>query len=136
MPTAVVDTSVLVRYLTGDDSAKAELVRVLLRDSADRALLVPDVVIAELAFVLLRVYRWPARRVAGAIRAVVNHRAIDVPGSEVWLDVAGDVEEGQGLVDAYIVRTAERALISTVLTFDEGMRGLNSVRAKKLNGNL
>ena len=38
---------------------------------------------AELAFVLLRVYRWPIADVADAIRAVVSDPAIVVPDAEL-----------------------------------------------------
>jgi predicted nucleic acid-binding protein len=127
VPAAVLDTSIIVRFLTGDDAAKAASVRAYLRDAEEASLLMPDVAVAELAFVLLRVSRWPADRVAAAIRAVVTHRAIEVPGRELWLDVADDVERGRGPVDAYLMRTAERAGITTVLTFDESMRPLAHV---------
>jgi predicted nucleic acid-binding protein len=101
---------------------------VRLLDADDNSLLLPDVALAETAFVLLRVYRWPVTSVADAIRAVVNHRAIDVPGREIWLDVADDLERGSGPVDAYLLRTAERPGIGEILTFDEEMRSLPNVR--------
>jgi predicted nucleic acid-binding protein len=128
MLTSVLDTSVLVRYLTNDDSTKAASVHALLQAASDASLLVPNVAVAELAFVLLRVYRWPAMKVADALRAVVNHRAIDVPGQEIWLHVADDIERGGGVIDAYLVRTAEHAGIEQVLTFDDGMKPLPIVR--------
>lgn len=127
MPVSVLDTSVLVRYLTNDDPAKAAAVRTRLQTASDMTLFMPNVAVAELAFVLLRVYRWPVPKVADALRAVVNHRAIDVPDAEIWLDVADDLEDGRGLIDAYLVRTAESNGIETVLTFDEGMKPLPTV---------
>jgi predicted nucleic acid-binding protein len=128
VPAAVLDTSILVRYLTGDDPAKAASAGAYLESAADRSLLLPDVAVAELAFVLLRVYRRPIDTVADAIRAVVNHRAIEVPGREVWLDVADDLERGRGPVDAYLVRTAESMGIPELVTFDEGIRGMEGVK--------
>lgn len=88
----------------------------------------PDVAVAELAFVLLRVYRWPVEKVADALRAIVNHRAIEVPGKELWLDVAADIEAGRGVIDAHLLPTAERVEIEDVMTFDENMRPLPTVR--------
>lgn len=127
VPSAVLDTSVLARYLTGDDPDKAAAVRRYLADADAGSLLLPDVAVAELAFVLLRVYRWRVERVADAIRAVVNHRAITVPGREIWLDVADDLERGRGPIDSYLLRTAERAAIPTFLTYDTGIRQLADV---------
>jgi predicted nucleic acid-binding protein len=127
MLTSVLDTSVLVRYLTNDDEAKAVSVRTLLQTSSDASLLFPNVAVAELTLVLLRVYRWPVPSVADALRAVVTHRSIAVPDQEVWLDVADDLEHGRGIVDAYLVRTAERMGVGKLLTFDEGIQSLPSV---------
>lgn len=128
MPRAVLDTSVLVRYLTNDDPVKATAAVAVLQRAVDGAFVMPEVAVAELAFVLLRVYRWPVEKVADALRAVVNHRAIEVPGKELWLDVAADIEGGRGVIDAYLLRTAERAEIEDVMTVDESMRPLPTVR--------
>lgn len=128
MPTAVLDTSVLVRYLTNDDSVKAAAAQAYLQSSDNDSLLFPDVAVAELAFVLLRVYRWPVAGVADAVRAVVNDRTIVVPSGALWLQVADDLEHGYGPVDAFLLRTAEQAGIGAVITFDEGMKALSTVR--------
>lgn len=128
MPTAVLDTSVLVRYLTNDDPVKAGAAAAYLRRQPVGSLLMPDVAVAELAFVLLRVYRWNPSQVAAALRAVVSHHAIIVPGRELWLDVADDLENGRGPVDAYLLRTAERQGMSVVITFDERMKPLPTVQ--------
>ncbi len=128
MPRAVLDTSVLVRYLTNDDPVKATAASAVLHGAVDAAFVMPDVAVAEFAFVLLRVYRWPVEKVADALRADVNHRAIEVPGKELWLDVAADIEAGRGVIDAHLLRTAERVEIEDVMTFDENMRPLPTVR--------
>ncbi|MGH2444263.1 MAG: PIN domain-containing protein [Chloroflexota bacterium] len=124
---AVLDTSVVVRYLIGDDPASADAARTYLTRARVRSLLMPDVAVAELAFVLLRVYRWPASSAADAVRAVVNHRAIEVPGRDLWLEVAGDLERGYGPVDAYLLRTAERDALPGLITLDEGIHPLATV---------
>jgi predicted nucleic acid-binding protein len=131
MTTAVLDTSVLARYLTGDDATKAAAVRTLLAGAEDGSLLFPDVALAELGFVLLRVYRWPARSVAAALRGVAMHPAIEVPHADLWLDVADDLESGRGLVDAYLLRTARAAGASTLLTFDTELKPIAGVRCRQ-----
>jgi predicted nucleic acid-binding protein len=128
MAVAVLDTSVLIRYLTNDDPVKAAAAGSYLQSAAKDSLLLPDVAVAELSFVLLRVYRWPAGRVADVIRGVVNDRAIVVPDGSQWLQVADDLEHGYGPVDAYLLRLAERQGMSAVITFDEHMKGLPAVR--------
>ncbi len=131
MTTAVLDTSVLVRYLTRDDPAKADAARDFVAAARADALLFPGVAVAELGFVLLRVYRWPAPRVADAIRAVVSHPAIAVPDAEVWLDVADDLGGGRGLIDAYLMRTALQAGAPVVVTFDAEIKPLAGVTCRE-----
>lgn len=129
--TAVLDTSVLVRYLTRDDAAKADAAGAYVASAPAEALLFPDVAVAELGFVLLRVYRWPVARVADAVRAVVSDPAISVPGAELWLDVADDIEAGHGLVDAYLMRSALQAGAPVVITFDAEIRALAGVSCRE-----
>ncbi len=124
---AVLDTSVIVRYLTQDDPAKAAAAGSFIAAQPGGALFFPGVAMAELGFVLLRVYRWPIEQVARALRAVVSHPAIDVPDAGTWLDVADDLEHGHGLVDAYLMRVALAAAGGTLLTFDASIRALPGV---------
>lgn len=128
MPDAVLDTSVLVRYLTRDDAAKAAAAESYLQSAKKDALLFPDVAMVELAFILLRMYRWPATGVAEAIRAVVNDQTIVVPGNQLWLQAADDLENGYGPVDAYLLRAAKQGGMGAVITFDERMKALSTVR--------
>jgi predicted nucleic-acid-binding protein len=127
MADAVLDTSVLVRYLTEDDLQKTQAVGNMLRSAGDDSFLLPDVALAELAFVLSRVYRWQRVDTARAIRAVVNHRAIVVVARDTWLDVADDVDQGRGIVDSYLLRTAQREGIPQVTTFDEKIEPVHGV---------
>jgi predicted nucleic acid-binding protein len=128
---AVLDTSVLVRYLTRDDPGKADAARALIAGAGDASLLFPGVALAELAFVLLRVYRWPSDAVANAIRAVVSHLAIEVPETSTWLDVADDVQNGRGIVDAYLMRTAAATGVSEIITFDTEMKPIAGVTCRE-----
>lgn len=130
-PAAVLDTSVIVRYLTQDDPVKAAAARSFVAGQADGALLFPGVAMAELGFVLLRVYRWGVEHVARALRAVVSHPAIEVPEAGIWLDVADDLERGHGLVDAYLMRVALQAAGGTLITIDASMRPLPGVACRE-----
>jgi predicted nucleic-acid-binding protein len=128
---AILDTSVLARYLTNDDPAKAAAARSFIAAQPDDGLLLPSVAVAELGFVLLRVYRWPVEHVARAIRAVMTHPAIEVPEGALWLDVAADLEAGHGLIDAYLMLRALAAGSGTLVTFDAGIRALPGVTCRE-----
>lgn len=60
--TAFIDTNVLVRHLTGDPPAQAAKATAYLR-LADE-LLLPDLILAEVAYVLESFYEAPRRQVA------------------------------------------------------------------------
>lgn len=128
---SVLDTSALARYLTNDEPGKAAQVRALLAAQTANDLIFPSVAVAELAFVLLRVYRWPVTEVAMAIRAVVTHPAIAVSEGPMWLDVADDLDAGHGLVDAYLMRLALSTDSKTVLTFDAGIKPLPGITCRE-----
>lgn len=128
---AVLDTSLLARYLTNDDPGKAAQVRALLAAHTANDLIFPSVAVAELGFVLLRVYRWPVPDVAMAIRAVVTHPAIAVAEAPLWLDVADDLDAGHGLVDAYLMRLAPSTDSKTVMTFDAGIKPLPGITCRE-----
>jgi predicted nucleic acid-binding protein len=127
----VLDTSVLVRYLTRDDPAKADAARAFISGASDASLFFPSVALAEMGFVLLRVYRWPVAAVAGAVRAVVSHPAIEVPDLTAWLDVADDLESGRGLVDAYLMRLALERGTPTLVTFDDAIKAVAGVTCRQ-----
>jgi len=128
---AVLDTSVLVRYFTGDDAVKTAAVDRLLGEAPPGSLLLPDVAMAELGFVLLRVYGYSPESVASALRAVAMHPAIDVQAPAIWLDVADDLEAGRGLVDAYLMRSASAVGAPTLLTFDKKLKPPAGVRCRE-----
>lgn len=130
MTRAVLDTSVLVRHFTGDDPRKAAAAKKLLEEAPDNSLIFPDVALAELGFVLLRIYRMSRAFVAGVLRSVVTHPAIDIQPI-VWLAVADDLEAGHGLVDAYLMRTAAAVGVPTLLTFDTKAKPARGVQCRE-----
>ena len=77
--TAFVDTNVLIRHLTGDPPEQARRATRYLERAAQ--LLLPDLILAEVAYVLESYYRVPRRQVAETLRAVLAFRAVRVVDS-------------------------------------------------------
>ena len=71
----LLDTSMLVRYLTGDPPDLAEVSAQVI--DGDRALLVTDVVIVETAYVLQSVYEVPRTAVVDGLIAVLRKANLD-----------------------------------------------------------
>ncbi len=66
----LLDTSMLVRYLTGDPPHLAEISAQVI--DGDRALLVTDVVIVETAYVLQSVYQVPRTAIVDSLMALLR----------------------------------------------------------------
>jgi predicted nucleic acid-binding protein len=125
--TAFVDTNVLVRHLTGDPPAQAaRAARYLQR--AD-TLLLPDLILAEVAYVLESFYETPRRQVAETLRAVLAFPAVRVVDGDL-LQRAVEVYEVHRLdfADAYLVASAERSGVGLVASFDRAIDRVETVR--------
>lgn len=123
---AILDTSVFIRHLTGDPPAQAA--RATRRLAEADGLVLPDVVIAECAHVLRRVYGVERPRVAALLR-----QAVMLPGI-VTVD-RGLLERALfryermavSFPDAYIGALAARSGIRRVLSFDRNFDGFPGV---------
>jgi predicted nucleic acid-binding protein len=125
--TAFVDTNVLIRHLTGDPPELAtRAIRYL--EAADE-LLLPDLILAEVAYVLESFYEAPRAQVARTLRAVLAFPAIRVLDTDL-LQRAVEVYEVHRLdfADAYLVASAERTGIGVIASFDRTIDRVTTVR--------
>ena len=128
--TAFVDTNVLIRHLTGDPpELAARATRYL--GAADE-LLLPDLILAEVAYVLESFYEVPRAQVATTLRAVLAYPAIRVLDADL-LQRAVEVYEIHRLdfADAYLVASAERTGIGVIASFDRSIDRVATVRREE-----
>ncbi len=117
----LVDASVLVRYLTGDDSDSQTRAKALI--DSDRPLGITAVATLETAYVLHRVYGYTRAAVVDALVEVVtraNFVGVGIDRDQIAAKLllcrpSGTVSFG----DALLAATAASAGIDAVLTFDE-----------------
>ena len=118
---AVIDTNLLVRYLTGDDPQKAKSVDNLLSkaERGELKILVPSIVIAELVWVLESFYQMHSTEIAELIEAVLNTPGIEVTEKSI---IASTLKlyrtKNIDLIDAWIIEFAKDRGIKTIYTFD------------------
>jgi predicted nucleic acid-binding protein len=118
---------VLIRHLTGDPPGQAaKAARLLAR--ADQ-LLLPDLIAAEVVYVLESFYEVPPTRVAELVRAIIAFPAIEVADEPALLR-ALEVYEVHRLdfADAYLVAEAEISGVNAVASFDKGIERVPTVR--------
>ena len=128
--TAFVDTNILIRHLTGEPAAPARRATRYL-ERADE-LLLPDLILAEVAYVLESFYEVARAEVATTLRAILAFPAIRVLDVEL-LQRAVEVYEVHRLdfADAYLVASAERTGIGVIASFDRSIDRVNTVRREE-----
>lgn len=128
--TAFVDTNVLVRHVTGDPPAQAARATRYLRGADE--LLLPDLILAEVACVLESFYEAPRAHVARTLRAVLAYPAIRVLDADL-LQRAVEVYEVHRLdfADACLVANAERTGIGVIASFDRSIDRVATVRREE-----
>lgn len=120
------DTNVLVRHLTGDPPEMAARATALLR-SAER-LDVPDLIIAEVMYVLGSFYRVPREQVADLARAIIAFPPIVTDEPQRLLRAIELFERDRlDFADAYLVACAERAPHRTVVSFDRRIGRVDTI---------
>ncbi len=125
--TALLDTNVLVRHLTGDPPDLAERATGYLASADDLRL--PDLIVAEVAYVLESVYETPRTQVATTLRSILAHPPIRVADAELLLRSI-EVYEVHGLdyAEAYLVASAERSGIGAIASFDRSIDRVPTIR--------
>ena len=124
--TAFVDTNVFIRHLTGDPPAQARLATRYL-ERADE-LLLPDLILAEVAYVLESFYEVGRSGVAEALRAVLTFRAIRVVDAPLLMRTVELYEVHRlDFADAYLAASAERSGVGVVASFDRGLDRVTTV---------
>jgi predicted nucleic acid-binding protein len=124
--TAFLDTNVLVRHLTGDPpDLAARATRYL---AAADTLLLPDLILAEVAYVLESFYEVPRAQVASTLRATLAFPAIRVVDTEL-LQRTVEVYEVERLdfADAYLVACAERTGVGAIASFDRSLDRVGTI---------
>jgi predicted nucleic acid-binding protein len=124
---AFLDTNVLVRHLTGDPPAQARQATAFLEGAEE--LLVPDLVVAEVVYVLESFYEVERPRVAELVRAVVGFPAVVVVDAPLLLRALEVYEvERLDFAEAYLVASAEVSGVGTIASFDREIDRLTTVR--------
>jgi predicted nucleic acid-binding protein len=128
--TAFVDTNVLLRHLTGDPPELADRATRYL--AAAEELLLPDLILAEVAYVLKSFYEAPRAQVATTLRAVLAFPAIRVLDADL-LQRAVEVYDVHRLdfADAYLVASAERTGIGVIASFERTIDRVSTVHREE-----
>lgn len=125
--TAFLDTNVLIRHLTGDPPAQARRATAFLAKADE--LLVPDLIAAEVVFVLESFYEVKREHVAELVRAVIGFPAVVVVDAPLLLRALEIYEVDRlDFAEAYLVASAEATGVKTIASFDRAIDKVTTVR--------
>ena len=124
--TAFLDTNILVRHYSGDPPEQARRATRYL-EQADQ-LLLPDLILAEVAYVLESYYRMSRGQVAVALRSTLAMPPVWVADRGL-LQRTVELYDFQRLdfADAYLVANAERTGVKVVASFDRDIDRVGTV---------
>lgn len=118
--TAFVDTNVLIRHLTGDPPDPAARATAFLADADE--LLLPDLIVAEIVYVLESFYEVPADEVARLVRSVIAFAPIRTLDPALLLRSLEVYETHRiDFAEAYLVASAETSGIPDIISFDRSI---------------
>lgn len=114
-----IDTNVLVRYLTQDDEAQAEIAsRTIDQLTVEEPGYLGVVALVETFWVLRRTYGFAGGEVTQVLSEVVAADEIAVENPAVVDRALGAAAEGADFADAVIAETARQAGCERTVTFD------------------
>lgn len=123
---AFVDTNVLIRHLTGDPPAQARRATTFLEHAEE--LLLPDLIVAEVVYVLESFYEVARPRIAELVRAIVGFPAIVVVDEPLLLRALEVYEVDRiDFAEAYLVASAEASGVQTIASFDRSIDRVGTV---------
>ena len=118
--TSFVDTNVLIRHLTGDPPDQARRATAFLADADE--LLLPDLIVAEVVYVLESFYEVPADEVARLVRSVIAYPPIRTVDPALLLRSLEVYEIHRiDFAEAYLVASAEASGIPDIISFDRSI---------------
>lgn len=124
--TAFVDTNVLIRHLTGDPPDLAARATAFLGQADE--LLLPDLILAEMVYVLESYYEVPIEEVARLARSVIAFDSIRTLDPALLLrSLEVYVTHRIDFAEAYLVASAESAGVGDIASFDRSIDRVSTV---------
>jgi len=118
----ILDTSLILRFLTGDSTEKKEKFKKLIKDttSGKGTLLVPLIVIIEMVYVLEKIYGIKKEEVRVKVESLLSLPSVEIESEDVVLEsLRIYAEENLKFGDAMVLAKSTTSGIKPVYTFDK-----------------
>lgn len=118
-----VDTNIIVRFLTGDNSSLADQAQKLFETAEHESLYIPDVILAETVYVLENVYKLKRSDIVtklGALIAQPVFYLVDTQAINQSLLIY--MNSKTSFVDCYLAALVKSKVCNKVYTFDKQLQ--------------
>lgn len=123
-----IDTNFIIRYFAEDDSGKAEAVENLIKKAGSQELEMPDVIVAEIVWVLLSFYELSKKEVIEKLEALLVLKKIKMNRKVFQETITIFQQYNVSFVDAYLAAFTLQNKRKGLYSYDKGLdkiKGLN-----------
>jgi len=122
--TKLLDTNILIRFLTQDDLEKSDLAEKIFRNAKQDELEIPDFILTEVVWVLLSFYKLTKKQVLEKLEAICIFEKFKL--NKRVLRKAIDIyrENNFSFVDAYLCALSVTGKYANLYSFDERIKKL------------
>jgi predicted nucleic-acid-binding protein len=121
-----VDTNILIRYLTADDSEQSLVVQTLLKRAATEGeqFHVSTIVLCEVVWVLRTVYRYTRKDIVSALESLLEIQVLEIQDLDLAQRALDDFRVGAADFADYLIGWQNwRVGCTDTLTFDRDLKG-------------
>ena len=123
---ALLDTNVLIRHLTGEPSGQAARSTAFLKGRHE--LILPDLIVAEMVYVLGSVYGRSRSEVVSAVGSLLALPIVLVSDPPLLLRALELYASSKlDFAESYLVATAERTGVGRVVSFDRALDAVSTI---------
>lgn len=114
----ILDTNIILRFLLNDNKQQAEYAEKLFIKSPKHSLIVPDLVVAEIAYVLLSHYEFSKEEVIDKLSVLLTYEAFKLNNKVLKPALYYFKEKPISFVDAYLCALSNLSK-TPLITFDK-----------------
>lgn len=133
MSQAFLDANVILRFLTNDPKEEGGKCRELLERAAagDLTLWLTSLTVAEVVWVLERVYQWPKAEVGTRVSALIGLTGLVVPEAPMLSEALQAYrKQNVDFADGYLWAMARANKVSDVYSYDKHLNRLPGIRRR------
>lgn len=127
-PSRTIDTNILIRFLTADDPQKADAVEKILRGAQKDEIEIPDIIIAEVVWVLLSFYKLDKEAVIEKLEALLSLENIKTNRRLLQRTLGVYRKYNISYTDAFLIAYSLEKGMTHLYSYDEGLDKVEEIK--------